>query len=59
MKGNTAPKQSRLIKADAIAQAEGGYQSTAEVQRDMKDPRYKTDSAYRQAVTRKLSKSNL
>lgn len=59
MKGSTAPKQSRLIKADAIAQAEGGYQSTAEVQRDMKDPRYKTDSAYRQAVTRKLSKSNL
>lgn len=59
MMGSTAPKQSRLIKADAIAQAEGGYQSTAEVQRDMKDPRYKTDSAYRQAVTRKLSKSNL
>ena len=59
MKGNTAPKQSRLIKADAIAQAEGGYQSTAEVQRDMKDPRYKSDTAYREAVARKLSKSNL
>ena len=59
MKGNTAPKQSRLIKADAIAQAEGGYQSTAEVQRDMKDPRYKSDTAYREAVARKLNKSNL
>ena len=59
MQGNTAPRQSRLIKADAIAQAEGGYESQAQMLADMSDPRYKQDSAYRAAVARKASKSNI
>ena len=59
MQGNTAPRQSRLIKADAIAQAEGGYESQAQMLADMGDPRYKQDSAYRAAVARKASKSNI
>lgn len=59
MKGNTAPKQSRLIKADAIAQAEGGYESQAQMLHDMADPRYKKDSAFREAVARKASKSKI
>ena len=59
MQGNTAPKQSRLIKADAIAQAEGGYESQAQMLQDMADPRYKSDSAYRAAVARKAGKSNI
>jgi hypothetical protein len=59
MKGNTAPRQSRLIKADAIAQAEGGYESQAQMLHDMADPRYKLDSAFREAVARKASKSKI
>ena len=59
MQGNTAPRQSRLIKADAIAQAEGGYESQAQMIADMGDPRYKKDPAYRAAVARKASKSNI
>tara|TARA_R110000765_G_scaffold179598_1_gene285404 strand:- start:456 stop:1277 length:822 start_codon:yes stop_codon:yes gene_type:complete len=59
MQGNTAPRQSRLIKADAIAQAEGGYESQAQMIADMGDPRYQKDSAYRAAVARKASKSNI
>jgi len=59
MQGNTAPRQSRLVKADAIAQAEGGYESQAQMIADMGDPRYKKDPAYRAAVARKASKSNI
>ena len=59
MVGNTAPRQSRLIKADAIAQAEGGYESQAQMLHDMADPRYKLDSAFREAVARKASKSKI
>ncbi len=59
MMGSTAPRQSRLIKADAIAQAEGGYESQAQMLHDMADPRYKSDSAFREAVARKASKSNI
>ena len=59
MQGNTAPRQSRLIKADAIAQAEGGYESQAQMLHDMADPRYKSDSAFREAVARKASKSKI
>jgi len=59
MVGNTAPRQSRLIKADAIAQAEGGYESQAQMIADMADPRYDQDPAYRAAVARKASKSKI
>ena len=37
----------------------GAYQSRAQVVAAMKDPRYKTDSAYRQQVYTKLSNSNV
>lgn len=35
------------------------YQSTAQVVEDMKDPRYKTDPAYRDEVAQKLKRSNV
>ena len=41
------------------AQATGGYRSQAEVVRDMNDPRYDRDPAYRQEVMDKLANSNL
>jgi hypothetical protein len=55
MQGNTAPKQSRLIKADAIAAATGGYPSQAHMLADMSDPRYNSDPAFRDKV---MAKSN-
>ncbi|BAQ93982.1 T7-like capsid assembly protein [uncultured phage_MedDCM-OCT-S45-C4] len=39
------------------AQASGGYRSQAEVVRDMNDPRYDRDPAFRQEVMSKLSNS--
>ena len=41
------------------AQASNGYRSQAEVVRDMNDPRYDRDPAYRQEVMDKLANSNL
>tara|TARA_R100000406_G_scaffold78707_1_gene59584 strand:+ start:142 stop:915 length:774 start_codon:yes stop_codon:yes gene_type:complete len=41
------------------AQAGNGYRSQAEVVRDMNDPRYDRDPAYRQEVMDKLANSNL
>ena len=41
------------------AQAINGYRSQAEVVRDMNDPRYDRDPAYRQEVMDKLANSNL
>jgi len=41
------------------AQAGNGYRSQAEVVRDMNDPRYDRDPAYRQEVMNKLANSNL
>ena len=55
MQGNTAPKQSKLIKADAIAAATGGYPSQAHMLADMNDPRYQSDPAFRDKV---MAKSN-
>jgi hypothetical protein len=43
------------------AQAAGGttgYATNAEMMRDMKDPRYKTDAAFRALVTRRLAATN-
>ena len=59
MRADNPKPKSNLIKADAVSQASGTYNSTAEVQRDMKDPRYSTDSAYRAKVHAKLAKSNV
>ena len=41
------------------AQAVNGYRSQAEVVRDMNDPRYDRDPAYRQEVMDKLANSNI
>ena len=57
MGAETKSRQSNLIKADAIAQTEGGYESHAQMIEDMADPRYKKDPAYRAAVARKASRS--
>ena len=59
MGAETKSRQSNLIKADAIAQTEGGYESHAQMIEDMADPRYKKDEAYRAAVARKAAKSKL
>lgn len=55
MNNATTPKQSKLIKADAIATATGGYPSQAHMLADMNDPRYQSDPAFRDKV---MSKSN-
>jgi hypothetical protein len=57
MQGNTAPKQSRLIKADAIAAATGGYPSQAHMLADMGDSRYQSDPAFRDKVMAKANSS--
>jgi hypothetical protein len=36
-----------------------GYESRAEMTRDMRDPRYKTDAAFRKQVENKLANSNI
>jgi len=46
-----------LISGNAPGAAAVGYTSQAEVTADMKDPRYKKDSAYRDQVAKKLSRS--
>lgn len=57
--GNTpAQEQPALVKADAIASIEAGYSSQSEMLNDMADERYATDEKFREAVMRKVSKSN-
>ena len=52
-----APK---MVKADSIAPPAGStYKSQAEFQRDLSDPRYQNDEAYRAAVMQKLGRSNI
>ena len=41
------------------AASEGGYGSTAEMERDMNDPRYRTDPAFRNSVQRKIAASTV
>lgn len=47
------------VHGDTIPATSGVYRSLAEMQRDMSDPRYKTDPAFRKDVERKLAKSNI
>ena len=49
---------SNMIKADAISQSSGGYESQAQMLADMNDPRYTNDEAYRAKVYAKVNKSN-
>lgn len=51
-----APK---LVKGETAAPSSGAFQSVAELKAAMRDPRYSTDSAYRQQVAAKLSKSDV
>ena len=48
-----------LLSGRATGAPKQEYRSTAEVVRDMQDPRYKTDSAFRQDVEAKLARSTV
>jgi hypothetical protein len=48
-----------LRGADATRSTGDVYRSTAEMTKDMNDPRYRTDPAFRQAVAEKLGRSNI
>lgn len=52
-------KQPNLIQGQASSQTGGGFNSVAELTAAMADPRYDRDSAYRQEVAAKLSRSNV
>lgn len=47
-------KEPSLVEAEGAASKQAAYQSWAEVKRDMRDPRYKTDRAFQAEVERKL-----
>jgi hypothetical protein len=49
----------KLIQGDNAPVSSGAYASAAEVKRDMSDPRYSKDPAFRKKVENKLSKSNV
>jgi len=49
----------KLIQGDNAPVSSGAYASAAEVKRDMADPRYSKDPAFRKKVENKLSKSNV
>ena len=48
-----------LIAGQSAPSSGGNYSSWAEVTQAMRDPRYKSDPAYRQSVTAKLGRSNV
>lgn len=48
-----------LIEGDGTADTSTGYKSRAEMTKDMTDPRYKKDPAFRAEVERKLRNSNI
>jgi len=50
---------SRTISGNRAANSVGAYESTAEMMRDMGDPRYMEDPAFRQRVQDKLARSNI
>lgn len=49
----------RQVKGSASKASSSSYRSVAELEKDMSDPRYKTDSAFRKDVERKLSRSDI
>lgn len=49
----------RLVKGTATGDAVSVFRSTAELTAAMKDPRYKSDPAYRQDVIEKLGRSSI
>lgn len=50
-------KPSRMLDGTPASAGEAGYASQAEMQADMSDPRYKTDTAFQRKVMDKLSKT--
>ena len=56
---NDVGTQPNLIKGQAQGTSAGLYQSVAEVTRDMNDPRYASDPAFRQMVALKLQNSDV
>lgn len=48
-----------LIAGQSAPSSGGNYSSWSEVTQAMRDPRYKSDPAYRQSVTSKLERSNV
>lgn len=56
---NDDGSQPNLISGNAQGTSAGLYQSVAEVTRDMQDPRYESDPAFRQMVALKLQNSNV
>lgn len=55
----SAGKQPKLIGGTQSEASAPAFRSVAELTRAMADPRYKTDSAYRKDVERKLANSNV
>jgi len=51
-------EEPNLVEGQGNARGVVGYRSRAEMSRDMRDPRYKTDEAFRQEVQRKIQLSN-
>jgi len=49
----------RMLGGTSSSTSEETYKSTAQLTQAMRDPRYKTDSAYRASVQNKLAKSNV
>ena len=50
---------SRSVKGGNASAGPSSYRSLAEMQKDMSDPRYKTDPAFRKDVERKLANSDI
>lgn len=52
-------REPRLLQGNSSGGQGDSFQSRAEMTTAMKDPRYKTDTAYRQSVINRLSRSNV
>jgi len=52
-------KEPRLLQGNSSGGQGDAFQSRAEMTAAMKDPRYKTDTAYRQSVINRLGRSNI
>jgi hypothetical protein len=50
-------KNPQLLKGSTAPPAHGGYESAAQMHADMKDPRYKSDPAFRAKVMDKIKRS--